>query len=304
MLLTLTGRMASSVSSNCTWEDDYSGVCLRHFNELPFRHIFQHIDGATTGPKYFSGSTGQQLTGCEKLPVVEYDSVNCLIPEVDRKMLSKDQHQDIAQRICQFETLVLLSYSKWLTAANKVLRLYISVSNPSENLKQIVTFILKSYMPVWLNIKMNKYFTDMPKYVFLAIQRSLYLSEDLLQVVDPVIERNAFFAHLENLLLAMILRIYIDIIDWSSRLFYPPPMLWDVCDDEIKITQIPKLRPSETSQSFPVAYRQWRDVCQTICGHEARDGYIRSTLLSRSVMPDFSQKSDFKPLHIDKKQQK
>ncbi|KAJ8891570.1 hypothetical protein PR048_004098 [Dryococelus australis] len=77
-----------------------SSVCLLHFNKLPFSHIFQHIDGATTGPKSFSGSIEQQLTVCEKLPVVEYDSVDCFIP-VDRKMLSKDQQYllDISKAI-------------------------------------------------------------------------------------------------------------------------------------------------------------------------------------------------------------
>lgn len=189
-------------------------VCLLHFNELPFRHIFQHIDGATTGPKSFSGSIGKQLVGCEKLPVVEYESVDCSIPEIDKKMLSKDQQYllDISKAIksghCPEDLSIRepgpLSNSRWLTTANRVLRLYISLINPSESLKQIVVFILKSYMPVWFNIKQSKYFTEGPKHVFLAIKTSRYLSDDLLQVINPVIERNAFFAHPENVLLAMI----------------------------------------------------------------------------------------------------
>ena len=186
-----------------------------HFNELPFRHILQHIDGVTTGPKSFSGPIGQQLTGCEKLLVVKYESVDCLIPEIERNMLSKDQQYllDISKAIksghCPEDLSIRdpgpLSHSKWLTVANRVLRLYISWPNPSENLKQIVIFILKSYMPVWFNIKKSKLFTDGPKHVFLAIQTSRYLSDDLLQVVNPVIGHNAFFAHPEHLLLAMII---------------------------------------------------------------------------------------------------
>ncbi|KAJ8873051.1 hypothetical protein PR048_026667 [Dryococelus australis] len=34
------------------------------------------------------------------------------------------------------------------------------------------------------------------------------------------------------------------------------------------------------------------------CGQEGRDGYIRTTLLSRSAMPKFCQISDFKPMPI------
>ncbi|GBN18955.1 hypothetical protein AVEN_38679-1 [Araneus ventricosus] len=59
-------------------------------------------------------------------------------------------------------------------------------------------------MPVWFAIKKSKYFTDGPKHVFQAIQTSRYLSDELLQVVDPVIQRNAFFEHSEKVLLAML----------------------------------------------------------------------------------------------------
>ncbi|GBN05823.1 hypothetical protein AVEN_268681-1, partial [Araneus ventricosus] len=97
-----------------------------------------------------------------------------------------------------------LFHSRWLTAANRVLRLYRSSSDPSGNLTEIVGFILKSCIPGWFVIKKSKYFTDGPKHVFQAIQTSRYLSNELLQVVDPIIQRNAFFAHAENVLLAML----------------------------------------------------------------------------------------------------
>lgn len=58
-------------------------------------------------------------------------------------------------------------------------------------------------MPVWFVIKKSKYFTDGPKHVFQAIQTSRYLSDKLLQVIDPVTEWSAFFAQPENVLLAM-----------------------------------------------------------------------------------------------------
>ncbi|GBL81875.1 hypothetical protein AVEN_50478-1 [Araneus ventricosus] len=127
-------------------------------------------------------------------------------------------------------------------------------------------------MPVWFAIKKSKYFTDGPKHVFLATQTSQYLSDELLQVVDPVIQRNAFFAHAENVLLAMLVdarehirelghrRIlkarqivpkkktvrnfvppklnfqasdYIE-INWNSCVVYPPLVLRDLSEDDIK----------------------------------------------------------------------
>lgn len=98
-----------------------------------------------------------------------------------------------------------LSYSQWTTSANRVLRLlYISNSDPLDSLKYIASFILKSYVPLWFEIKKSKNFTDRPKQVYQAITKSRYLFGELLKVVNTVTERNAFFAHSDNVLLAML----------------------------------------------------------------------------------------------------
>ena len=36
-------------------------ICVLHLNELPFRYIFEAIDGRTTGPKCFEGDIGKEL---------------------------------------------------------------------------------------------------------------------------------------------------------------------------------------------------------------------------------------------------
>ncbi|GBN88006.1 hypothetical protein AVEN_218478-1 [Araneus ventricosus] len=66
-------------------------ICILHFNELPFRHIFQHIDGQIAGPKSFSGPIEQHLTCYENLPFVDYEPIDCTIPDIDRNLLRKDQ---------------------------------------------------------------------------------------------------------------------------------------------------------------------------------------------------------------------
>lgn len=50
----------------------------------------------------------------------------------------------------------------------------------------------------------SKYLTNGPEHIFQVLKSSRFLPENLLQVIDPVIERNAFFAHPENLILSMI----------------------------------------------------------------------------------------------------
>lgn len=196
-------------------------ICLLHFkNELPFRHLFEHLNGPIIDPKSFCGPIGKSLLGCENLPVVEFESIGCDIPSLDEgvlKQLSKNQKYllNIASAIksgfCPPDLSVsdsgslIVSHSQWLTATNRNLRLYVSTINPSNELIQVVKFILACYIPVWFAIKKNSSFIDGPKHVFKAIETSRYLPENLLQIIDPVIERNAFFVHPENLLLAMIM---------------------------------------------------------------------------------------------------
>lgn len=44
-------------------------ICLLHFNELPLRHLFEKIDGSTTGPKSSSGPIGKAIGDCESKQV-------------------------------------------------------------------------------------------------------------------------------------------------------------------------------------------------------------------------------------------
>lgn len=65
-------------------------ICLLHFNELPFRSLFEVIDGVTSGPKSFTGPIGLKLN-CESLPVVCYKKIDCNLSEISSADLSKDQ---------------------------------------------------------------------------------------------------------------------------------------------------------------------------------------------------------------------
>ncbi|GBO26106.1 hypothetical protein AVEN_64303-1 [Araneus ventricosus] len=93
---------------------------------------------------------------------------------------------------------------KRLTCANRVLRRYASVTNPLDALKDVVTFILKCYTPVWFKIKNTKHFMDGPIHVHKVIVASRYLPDNQKQVVFTVIEMNSFFANPENLLMVVV----------------------------------------------------------------------------------------------------
>jgi hypothetical protein len=81
--------------------------------------------------------------------------------------------------------------------------LYVSDKKPSKNLKTLVTFIIRVYAPMWFGIKAQPSCKYGARHVHQILVKSRYLSPKLKKIVEPVIHRNAYFAHPENLLLAM-----------------------------------------------------------------------------------------------------
>ncbi|XP_050296893.1 uncharacterized protein LOC126736540 [Anthonomus grandis grandis] len=66
-------------------------ICQLHANELPLRHILQHLDSETTGPRAFRGPIGKLLNDCEKLPSVEFSIIACELPDINTNLeLSTD----------------------------------------------------------------------------------------------------------------------------------------------------------------------------------------------------------------------
>lgn len=156
-----------------------------------------------------------------------------------------------------------LNHSRWLTLANRCLRLYVASPKTSADLRLIVTYIVKVYAPSWFRIKFNPKCVDGPKNLFHMIKSSRYLPKEYLAVVDRSIQINGYFAHPENILLAMIrdnekevrknayryilearansshnsirkfkvptinlkAKTYVDLIDWKANLITEPPLI-------------------------------------------------------------------------------
>lgn len=68
-------------------------------------------------------------------------------------------------------------------------------------LKCLSGFIVNIHATVRFNIKKNSYFKIGPHHIFLTIKLSRYLNLDLQK--NPVIERNSYFCHPKNVLLAI-----------------------------------------------------------------------------------------------------
>src|SRR6218665_3265107 len=61
-------------------------------------------------------------------------------------------------------------HSRWLTTANRILRLYVGSDDPSDNLKILVTFIMKVYGPVWFHVKIQSSCAEGSKHLWSMIK--------------------------------------------------------------------------------------------------------------------------------------
>ncbi|KAI9552227.1 hypothetical protein GHT06_022581 [Daphnia sinensis] len=109
-------------------------ICQLHLNELPFRHIFKELDGKTTGPSSYFGcivrgrvkqipdAVTNQFTGDQKYL---YDI--CLAVQTG-----------IIPTGLELRSPGKLSEARWLTKANRILRLYISTEKPTDKLNRYI----------------------------------------------------------------------------------------------------------------------------------------------------------------------
>lgn len=260
-------------------------VCMLHANELPLRHLFMSLDGSTSGPKAYSGPIGKELAVCETKTPVPFCAVAGNLPELPENVVNElSTDQSYLYEICQAiisgscspdlasRQPGKMAHSRWLTTANRILRLYVSTASPSYNLQLLVNYVVKVYAPVWFQIKQKSSFKDGAKHIFRLMMYSRFLPDNQRSIVDSVIERNAFFAHPENILITMLfddrnyiqelalrriikartakksnsLRVfkppklnfsaqdYTEIIVWQECEISAPPVLRNISDDDLR----------------------------------------------------------------------
>ena len=191
-------------------------ICLLHTNELLSRHLFQTLDGPKTGDKTLYDSIEKLLQSCEQMPVVQFKpiAVGEGLPEIQHENLSTDQKYlyEIVQSIREGSITNDLAHrkpghlhhSRWLTLANRVCRLYVATEKPTKNLQLITHFIVTHYSVNWFLIKCKPLISDGPKHVYQAVQLLKYLPSAVVDIVKPYILRNAYYAHPEHMLLALL----------------------------------------------------------------------------------------------------
>ena len=101
-----------------------------------------------------------------------------------------------------------ISHARWLTLALRCLLLWMSDCpldrEESKSLKVIVHFIVTNYCPQWFAMKQRSSLEHGPKHLYNQIQALTFLRGKALESAKENVLRNAYYAHSELLLTAML----------------------------------------------------------------------------------------------------
>lgn len=320
-------------------------ICLFHFNELPLRHLITQLDGETSGPRGLKGDIGQKLEHCETLSVVKFNIIKSNLPKINSKEYDLSTDQKYLLEICQSIELGnvsaslasknpgKLSHARWLTTANRILRLYVASETPSESLGILVNYIMKVYAPFWFRVKLKSSCVEGSRHLFSLIEACKLLPEKVKKIVYPVIQRNGFYAHPENILLSLLTdqekkykelavrrilkartvtttvirefniptinfeaKHYSELIFWDEVNVTEPPITANI---EMSLTKISDVNFPDfphfpcNTQAVERCVRLVTEASLAVCGQENRDGFIQARIKSRNALPSFETKSDY-----------
>ena len=96
-------------------------------------------------------------------------------------------------------------HSRWLTLACRILRFYTAAEKPSKKLVLLAKFCILIYFPSWFEIKRNHRITNGAENLYNMLQRIIrFPDKSVSDIAFAVVQRNAFFAHPEQVILGML----------------------------------------------------------------------------------------------------
>ena len=101
-----------------------------------------------------------------------------------------------------------VNHSRWLTTANRFLRMYCSehgfTGKNMRNLKMIVEFIVGVYYPMWFHIKVKNSWIEGPRHVLYQIQLVNMQRKAVQEIVWPYVMSSAWNSHSESILQTLV----------------------------------------------------------------------------------------------------
>ena len=225
-----TNEMSGKSGGSLTWVEKLLGrktfwvICCLHTNELPLRHLIESLDGKTTSKDGFSWRIGKMLsrvntmsrkssfeaiTGTEELielpekVVKNMSTDSSLSYQLLVALRTGELRSELANRKCGN-----IVHSRWLTTGQSLIMLYMSNHDlTGETLRKfnlIVNFVANVYLPMFYEIKVKHSILDGPRHILTLLRLLRSQPQEVLEIVSWYVNKGAWFAHSEAILLTML----------------------------------------------------------------------------------------------------
>ncbi|KAF0310017.1 Protein BANP [Amphibalanus amphitrite] len=260
-------------------------VCQLDANDLLLRAVLHYLDRLPAG----AGSSGPLVETASgevhRLGVTAFRAVPGPLPELsDQQVAELSSDQQILYRLARgVNDGKLLDDSdahgeigpveddRCLTLAARLLRVYIGTRSPTAELTELVEFLMGYYIPMWFHITANSACTSGALNVMRSIELLRKLPSGLHDVIGRMVQSNAYWAHPEAVLLAMVAdpdaavraraveliqrcrqqlqeevrpfklpkvnfaaTHYTELLDWEKELVTEPPLTANLTDSELQ----------------------------------------------------------------------
>ncbi|KAG0718100.1 hypothetical protein GWK47_007861 [Chionoecetes opilio] len=182
-------------------------VCNLHTGELPLRHFIVGLDGPTLSDKQLSGLIGKLLDSATDFEInPNFTRISVGPPLI--KLPDKGWSASCREALHLLLEIGPVNYSRWLTTANRLIRLWVSKHElKGKNLKNlhcIVEFIIGVYYPYWFNVKVKHSWIEGPRYILFQLDCLKSQRKEVLDIVMPTVKRSVWYAHSEAILQTML----------------------------------------------------------------------------------------------------
>lgn len=205
-------------------------VCLLHLIELVMKNLLRVVLGDT---KYigYKSKIGQDIKSetLHQRPIVDFETISCDdFPDFRSKgQVGSSIHNDQLRFYNTCLALIhgdeehikavrsykvgAIGHARWLTTMDRIATLYMTMAKPPAALKMLVQFGVKVYGATFFEIKQNPSFTEGPRFFWKIANRinekvkyKFVFPEYARKSVYSTLAQNSYWAHSENVLLAMI----------------------------------------------------------------------------------------------------
>ena len=226
-----------------------------------------------------------------------------------------------------------VSHARWLTTAVRINFVYMSMSEPSEAITRLATFVVTGYAKWWFASRVSWRVTDAPQLLYTAMKYVHTLESHEREPLKQVIERNFYWGHPESILIACLaspdadvrsravarviksreneivgpIRIYHlpspvytatgfeCMIDWNEISITSPPLLRKLTNDDLR-----KFEHTPLVSTIPHNTQHLERLIQLMAANalraatpKLRNGLVKATIRNRISRPRLESKQDF-----------